>query len=129
MKAIKFSLLLLFLASPIFIFSNFRPAAGKLNTAVYAESSLARVRVAVDKPSGMPISIRVMDQDGWPLHEQILTGDSKQANIGINLCALPDGLYRMEMAGGRTMQAYEIKLSSINNTPSGRQVNVRPTDG
>ncbi len=128
MKTIKFSLLLLFLASPIFIFSNFRPVAGTINATVHAESSLTRVRVELAKPSGMPISVRVLDQNGWPLHEQTLAGSPTQATVSLNMCALPDGLYRLDVAGGRSLQSYEIKLASVKNAMSDRQVDVKLID-
>lgn len=73
MKTVKFWLVALFMASPIFIFSNFRPEMDRLfNTNVYAESSLSRVRPEIDKPNKSAVFVRITDGEGWIIHDQTL---------------------------------------------------------
>lgn len=127
MKTLRFGLLLAFLASPIFIFSGFRPERQPaLQSAVYADAALNRLRVVITKPQDEPVSLRVLDADGWPLHEEQIAGGSATVNAHLNLCALPNGTYQIEVGAQGRVEASLVYLAPSAHPARKRQITVWP---
>lgn len=125
MKTTKFCLLLAFLASPIFIFSNFRPhKEPPVLTTVRGDAALNRLRVVVTKPLNVPVTLRVLDQDGWPIHEEPVAARSTTVRANLNLCAVPNGTYRIEISDRNRVQAHLIQLSPSTHPAMKRQIDV-----
>lgn len=129
MKTVKFWLVALFMASPIFIFSNFRPETDRLfNTNVYAESALSRVRLEIDKPNKSTVFVRITDGEGWIIHDQTLGAGKSTAQMNFNTCGLADGKYRLEVGNERVTDASVIELVTPEGTGMKRQINIWPTE-
>lgn len=127
MKTLKFCLLLAFLASPIFIFSGFRPQKQPvLHTTVHPDAALDRLRVTVTKPQNEPVTLRVLDTDGWSLHEQRIAAGSATVQAHLNLCALPNGTYQLEVESWDRVQTSLVHLSPSAHLGFKRQINVWP---
>lgn len=129
MKSVKFWFVALFMASPILIFSNFRPApTSTLRANVVGESGPARVRVVVDKPQRATVVVRVLDSSNWLVHEQTLNGSQPKVQMLLNVCGLPDGNYRMEITDGHKIHAHAINVSTADHPSAPRSVAVHPVD-
>lgn len=127
MKTIKFCLLLAFLVSPIFIFSKFRPQKEQpVITTVQGDTALNRLRVVVTKPSHVPVSLRVLDLNGWPIHEESVATRSTTFRASLNLCAVPNGTYRVEVSDQNRVQAHLVQLSPSTHPAVKRQIDIWP---
>ena len=128
MKTLKFCLLLAFLTSPIFIFSNFRPKKEQpVQTTVQADAALNRLRVVVNKPETATLMLRVLDEnDGWPLHEQLIPAGPSTVQTHLNLRALPDGRYRVEVGDQQRVQTSLFHLTSSAHPTLKRQIDIQP---
>ncbi|WP_077921212.1 hypothetical protein [Spirosoma sp. 209] len=125
MKTIKFLLLLVFLTSPIFIFSNFRPSAnGSFGATVETEPE--RIRVLIDKPANSLLTVQVTDQDGWPLYASTLDKQQTSSPFTFNLNGLPDGQYQLRLSNGKRTKISQIQLVSTGNPANQRQVLIQP---
>jgi len=126
MKTIKFCLLLAFLSSPMIIFSHFRPQKGPiLQTTVHADTTLNRLRVVVNKPKNEAFTLRVLEANGRPLHEQRIKGGSGTVQANLNLHALPNGSYHVEVSGRSGGQTSLVQLSASKHPAVKRGIDVR----
>lgn len=129
MKTVKFWLVALFMASPIFIFSSFRPETDRLfNTNVYAESALSQIRLEIDKPSKSLVFIRITDEEGWVIHNQSLGAGKSTGQVKFNTCGLPDGKYRLEVGNERVTDARVVEILPSKAAGAKRQINIWPTE-
>lgn len=129
MKTVKFWLVALFMASPIFIFSNFRPETDRVfNTNVYAESALSRIRLEVDKPRASSVFVRITDEEGWIIHDQRLGAGKSTGQVNFNTCGLPDGKYRLEVGNERVTDARIIEVLTPEVAGAKRRINIWPTE-
>lgn len=127
MKTIKFILLLAFLASPIFIFSGFRPQRQQpVLTTIQGNAALNRLHVVVTKPLNTSVTLRVLDQDGWPLHEESVATRFTTVRANLNLCALPNGTYLVEVSDQSRVQAHLVQLSPSIHPTMKRQIDIWP---
>ena len=127
MKTLKFCLLLAFLASPIFIFSKFRPQKElPVLTTVQGDAALNQLRVVVTKPMNAPVTLRVLDQAGRPLHEEPVSTQATSVRANLNLHALPNGTYRVEVSDQNRVQAHFVQLSPSTYPTVKRQIDIWP---
>ena len=127
MKTLKFCLLLAFLASPIFIFSKFRPQKeSPVLTTVQGDAALNQLRVVVTKPMNASVTLRVLDQDGRPLHEKPVSTQSTTVRANLNLRELPNGTYRVEVSDQNRVQAHLVQLSPSTHPTVKRQIDIWP---
>lgn len=129
MKTLKLSLLLAFLASPIFIFSNFRPKKDQpVQASIQGNAVLNRLRVDLVKPQNTPVTLRVLDPDGWLLHEGPVPASSTSVQANLNLCAIPNGTYRVEVSDPKRVQAHLVHLSPSAHPTLKRQIDIWPAE-
>lgn len=127
MKTLKFCLLLAFLASPIFIFSSFRPKPEPaLQTTIHPDATFNRLRLVVNKPQDQSLTLRFLEADGWLLHEQRIPGGASTVEANLNLCALPNGTYRVEVSSPGRVQTHLAQLLASGHPNLKRQINVWP---
>ncbi|MEZ0540730.1 hypothetical protein [Fibrella arboris] len=129
MKTIKFWLLLAFLASPVIIFSSFRPRKEKpVQTSIQGDALQNRLRLDLAKPQHMPVTLRVLDAGGEVLHEQAVPVRATHVQARLNLHAVPNGTYRVEVEGPRWAQAHLVQLSATAHPVLKRRISVWTTD-
>ncbi|GEM_PF-3822845 len=110
-KGFKLVLLLLFLASPILLFSFYRPAIkSDFKAEFMAEPTEERVRVEVDKSPASILTVQVMDGGGRVLHSETLGNGLTSGEVIFNTHNLPDGHYRLDLFDGHTTQRSDINL-------------------
>lgn len=123
-------MLLAFLSSPIFIFSNFKPQSYQpVQTSVQADAAQNRLQVVADRHPPVPLLVRFMDEsDGQLIHEQLVPAGSATVQVNLNLNDLPAGRYRVEVSDHSRTQASSIRLSPSVNPSLRRQIDVLPVD-
>jgi hypothetical protein len=97
-------------------------------TRVYTTPQSSRIVVHVVKPEGREYRIRVLDQKGAVLHVSRVTKSRAENWHAVNLGALPDGLYTVELdnAKDRVLKRQTVELTTHDgwSGPKGRQVSV-----
>jgi hypothetical protein len=128
MKTIRMSMLLAFLSSPIFIFSNFKPQAYQpVQASVQADENQNRLRVVANRHAPVPLTLRFTDEsDSQLIHEQLIPGGSATVQVNLNLNALPAGNYRVEVGDYSGTQASLIRLSPSVKPSLNGQIEVLP---
>ena len=95
---------------------------------VYTTPQSSRVVVHVVKPAGREYRIRVLDQKGGVLHLSQVTKSRADNWHVVNLDALPDGLYTVELDNGknRVLKRQTVELTTHDgwSGPKGRQATV-----
>lgn len=126
MKTIRLSILLAFLSSPIFIFSNFKPQSYQpVQTSVQADQN--QLRVVANRHPPVPLLLRFTDErDGQLIHEQLIPAGSATVQIKLNLDALRAGDYRVEVSDHSGTQASLIRLLPSAKPSPDRQIDVLP---
>lgn len=110
-KGVKLMLLLLFLASPILLFSFYRPDIKSDFAAEFvAEPTRERVHVEVSKSPASILTVQVMDDGGRVLHSRTLGNGLTAGEVIFNTHNLPDGHYRLDLFDGHTTQRSDINL-------------------
>ncbi|GAB2535057.1 hypothetical protein [Spirosoma aerophilum] len=129
MKTFKFALLLAFLASPIFIFSNFRPKKDQpVQASIQGDETQNRLQVALVKPPNTPVTLRVLDSDGCLLHEESILDGSSSVQAQFNLWGIPNGTYRVEVCDPKRSQTHLIQLASTKYPTLKRQIIIQPAE-
>lgn len=128
MKTIKFSLLLVFLLSPILLFSFISDrTSDSFRVATYPAAGSTKLMVVVQKPEGRVVQLRILNQQGQTLATEKLAKKLHTVHTRFDLTELPDGVYRVEITDFKNKQIEQFTLRSPRVTAS-RQLSIRTLD-
>ncbi len=88
-----------------------RPVAASFKTGIYS-SMTGKVHVALDKETGGPVEIRLTGAKGEVLYSQHLGKKETTFRACLNLDALPDGAYVLNITNGTETTRQTITLKT-----------------
>lgn len=125
MKTLKVWLLALFLASPIFLYSNFTTLSGKaFRVVVSPAADASAIRLDVLKAPEKPVLIQLLDGHDDPVASHTLDAPVSRAQIRLNVQELPAGKYRLVVTDHRNRQVRRVIIDADRRAE--RRMVIRP---
>lgn len=127
MKTLKFGLLLVFLATPILIFSLYHPQRSSvLRAIVQADAARNQLQIMVNKPSKDTVLLQMLDNHDRIVHEQSLLPGPSVIDITLKLNAIPNGSYRLDVSDSNQVNTTLVELASADDSMLKRQITIQP---
>lgn len=125
MKTLKVWLLALFLASPIFLYSNFTTLSGKAFRVIATPTpDASAIRLDVLKSPEQPVQIRLLDEHDDAVASHTLNAAVSRAQIKLNVGELPAGKYQLVVTDHRSRQVKRVLIEANQNAE--RRMVIRP---
>lgn len=98
------------------VVNHFTASNPAFRVAVYPAAAPMLLRVAVEKQTDQPLTIRLRDASGKMLEEQYLGRKQGNFQYRFNLSDLADGTYSVEVSNGTEKSVHPITLTTPNRT-------------
>ena len=97
-------------------FANANPGgnpkvAATFKTGIYTTTS-GKLQIALDKETGGPVDIRLVNTDGSVLYSQHLGKNDQTFRARLNLNDLPDGNYKLEITNGVDKTQHTVTVAT-----------------